>query len=269
MINLVNNILYHYKNFKVQYHFLKYLYNREFVLIASKLKDNKAVTIRNLKVSNIQGFQFILKRFNIFEKDRIYNMYYSLAKYKNGIPLQDLSKLSERDNVEWNNNHWNEMESYDFVLDIDTPTHNDIKFAVDSMESIKKFFDSCNCPYQLFFSGKGFHFRTEYKYFDSKYHFNPNEEGSVYQLYTKIALRLRDKFSELIDYSIYDSRRVIKLPFSLAIYENGVYVDKPINNYEYGSFGIDNYKNFNDIYNEKYYNKDGKVLNMINALKIK
>ena len=115
------------------------------------------------------------------------------------------------------------------VIDIDSGDSEETDYAVYSVEILKKLFDCNNTPYHLRFSGRGFHFVIPYKYFEHlNKSFNPHEDNNIYAYMSDIADILHDDLSEMIDTSVYDSRRVLKIPFSLSIYQNESFICSPI-----------------------------------------
>jgi hypothetical protein len=161
----------------------------------------------------------------VVEKSTPYNFYYSLARYTEGIPMQTMN-FSLRDNSGWQKTHTHSMQDYDFLLDIDAGSHDDIMMAHYSARLISDLFDEKNIPYELRFSGKGFHIIIPSGYFPS-HSYNPKAEDSIYRLYAKIAKFLENNYSEMIDSGIYDSRRICKVPYSWALYEDAEYLCIP------------------------------------------
>jgi hypothetical protein len=225
-----NDIIYGwYNNLPIKFEIIKSLYKREMAVINRTKKDSK-VTIRMLKCHNVKNFEFLQDYvINAHSCNQLFNYYYSLAKYKNGIPNQDW-RLNERNksemgddsrqelsNKEWTKIHFNQMESYDFLLDIDG-NFEEMEYAYDSAKDIKTFFDIKRIPYELRFSGCGFHFIIPYMYMP-QLSLNPFiKEENIYKLYSRIAKFFFDDFSDLIDKHIYDSRRICKIPYTLSCY---------------------------------------------------
>ena len=101
--------------------------------------------------------------------------------------------------------------------------------------------DLFNCPYETRFSGRGFHVIIRGERF-RKHNSNylPYTENNIYELYSKIAIKIDKEITELIDLSIYDSRRLCKVPYSLAIFDDNIYVCHPfISKSEIQHFNID------------------------------
>lgn len=219
-----------YKRRDVKFELVKQLFNREFAMLTpywNKEKDIKKRNIRMMKCHSVQHFDFLMKCKNFYLDKVPYNMYKSVAKYLNGIPNQTMN-LKIRNNSDWKANHWKKISGYDFVIDIDVRTHSEFKYALMTAKDLWYLFNETNTPFGCTFSGKGFHFTIPHWFFTLR-SFNPKSDNSIYVLYSDIAHALQNQFSELIDVGIYDSRRLIKLAYSLSIYENQIYVAYPIN----------------------------------------
>jgi hypothetical protein len=169
------------------------------------------------------------------------------------------------------------MDGYDFLIDVDAGDFEDIDGAYQSTREIISFFDFKDIPYEIRFSGKGFHLIIPHNYFslfnvNYTIMFNLKEEKNVYQLYSKIAKKLSDRFSEMIDLKIYDSRRVCKIPFSLALYKERIYVCYPFTTIEeFDDFRLINFElwNFNKpIRQEKrtVFNADGNIKGLLEVI---
>lgn len=230
----MNQIKWYYSNFNVQYYFLHYLKNREFAFFPSKVENvNAMCRKRNLNIRNIQGFQFWVKRLRLLEENNWVNFYYSLAQFKD-IPFTDPQSLKlEEDKNEWNKEAWENIIAYDMLIDIDAGINEEFSYALLSAELLKRLFDLNNLPFHLRFSGNGFHFIIPYKYFAHlNLSFNPNDEKNIYRYMSKIGEYLHDNVSELIDLSVYDSRRVAKIPYSLSLYPDKTFICQPIHDLE-------------------------------------
>ena len=131
------------------------------------------------------------------------------------------------------------------LIDIDAGDFSEMGFAVETADNLKLVFDTQNIPYHLRFSGMGFHFIVPYRYFPSEKSLNPYENKNIYQYMKKISEKLNKKYSEMIDYNIYDSRRIAKLPYSLSIYNDGTYICCPVNdlkNFNYQDYNLAKFK---------------------------
>lgn len=231
---------------------------------------DRRIATRNILVKNIQGIQFWLERLNAFKTpERMYNMYYSMAKFKT-FPMRD-PKTFELEIPDWNEKAYRFIIGYDMLIDIDGGD-NDIDYAVDSAKRIKARLDGFNVPYHMRFSGRGFHFIIPSRFFvpelletDNVNNFNPHKDDNIYSLMRKIAEYLYDVDSEFIDRDVYDHRRVAKIPYSLAIYDDNVFICKPVkdlNDFKIESYLLQNNKDLK-IEGDTLHNSDGNTFALI------
>jgi hypothetical protein len=223
-----------YDNISILFLMQPYLYKREFALLPIKNTEGNAV--RFMKAHNMQGIQYVLKNLHIKEKPK--NLYSSVAVYKNGIPNQTMN-LQKRDNTQWKKDHWNHIESYDFFLDIDAS--ESMEEAIVNAKNIVAYFDDLYIPFRLRFSGNGFHIIIPEHAFPKKQSYDPYDDNSIYSKYRSIALFLMDNIAPLIDSTIYDSMRLIKIPYTVAMYQDGEYICTPITREELNNFNRENY----------------------------
>lgn len=224
-----NAIKYFYQRRDVKFEIVKQLFNREFAVLKPAYMEESEKNTRMLRCHNVKSFEFIMQYLKFFKNDNFYNLYKSCAEYNTGIPIQKLD-YSRRNNEDWNKNHVHQIKSYDLLIDIDAGSHDadDMNAVKYSAEQIIKFYDFLQMPYLLIFTGKGFQLLTPQIFFPSK-SVVPTESGNLYMLYSQIAEYLYENFSEMVDLGIYDSRRLCKIAYSCAIYEDGVYVSYPLN----------------------------------------
>ena len=240
----MNLIKYWYNLEFVKCNIIKYTYNREFALAYPKTSKRKNVVFsRNLRLHNTKHLDFFCKKYDLYNK-RL-NWYYSLAEYKYGLPRRNFNHGDYAIFEKWKKIHWKYMLGFDFVIDIDRKHDAPFKYVLISAKMIKDFLDLRNFQYQIRFSGNGFHFLIPYKYFTS---FNPDpySEHSVYKYFYSIALKLHNTKTEMVDLRMYDSRRLIKLPYTLTFYKDVTYVCSPCNLYD---FKLDDYRPENFIKN--------------------
>ena len=265
----------YYYRLDVQYEIVKQLKNRESAILIPSWETNpniKKKSVRNLKIHSVQYFQIAIKKLNYITSQvlELFNLYNSVGVYRTGVPFTELY-LGDRDCSDWNKNHHKEMVAYDFFLDIDAGSHGDIGHALKSCVMICDYLTVLDCPFSVRFSGKGFHLIIPHQYFDKQFNdFDPVSDNSIYKLYVKIAKYLSDKFSEMIDLSIYDSRRVCKVAYSLSHYVQKTYVCWSFNNLnELETFELENYNLINMIDKNirdrgiNIFNKDGDTKKLI------
>lgn len=261
-----------YNTAAVKFEMRNFLVNREAALLLPKHVDEEDQTyksIRMLKIHNVGHLDTIFKAYLV--SDKLYNVYSTVATYAKGIPNQSLN-LSERDNNWWKGLHHERMVAYDLFIDIDASDHTkeEMMFAWESAKDIKKILDGNNIPYEIRFSGCGFHFIVPYRFFTcfTKEDFDPGTEENIYMRYARIAKWLYETGSEMVDRSIYDSRRLCKTPYSIAIYEDDMYVCLPIiseeqfENFNPEDYRLDSFTQYQkSVYmrGTKMFNPDGNV----------
>lgn len=240
MISIFDYMTWYYRA-DVKFEMIKSLFNREFALLSPAWIGDRKTNTRTLRCHSVQHLDWIYNYLHIFKLEKYYNFYYSLARYKYGIPYRDYNV--ENNNIkEWFKNHHKEMAAFDLLIDIDATSHKDIDFAYESAKAVKKFFDKDNVSYELRFSGMGFHFIIPYGVLSSK-SMLIRDEDNIYDDYKKIAVFLNKNISELIDLKIFDSRRLCKLPYSLSLYEDETYVCLPFkDNDDFNSFKLERFK---------------------------
>lgn len=265
-----------YDDSSVKFEIIKSTMKREMACLVPSWCDSdmRKNSIRMLKCHSVQHLDYILKKgLRVWERRILYNLYYSLGRYHNGIPDQTFN-MTERDNSEWNANHLNVMMGYDCLIDIDAGDVDDILDAHYTCLRIIDLFNAYNVPYEVRFSGMGFHVIIPYVYFS---HLNksvfPSDDDNIYSLYAEIARFLSKTISEMIDLHIYDSRRVCKIPFSLALYEGHIFVCYPFDTLDsIQSFHLADFElmNFNkNIRGQAGYvfNHEGSVNELIEVVK--
>jgi len=208
-----------YSDLGVLYEMIKSLKGRELALIVPKWasEEERKRTNRMNRAHSVQNLTGVFNCIRWFQDETPYNLYYSIASYKSGVPYKDFK--DPKKNESWKTQHHNNMTGYDFFLDIDSPSHAFLPMAYDDAFQIKKLFDYEGVPYELRFSGCGFHFIIPAKYW-AKMDLDPRRLPNIYTVFKQIASKLSEEFTEFIDTGIYDSRRVCKLPYSLALYED-------------------------------------------------
>lgn len=233
-----------YSRAEVKFEIIRFLQNREFAcLVPSWFSEGQKKSKRNLRCHNIQQLDFILNRWlKPLQQGIIYNLYYSMSKFRNGFPIFKGNSEERREKVEeYKKVCFKDVVTYDWLVDVDALSHseNNIYFAYESAKTIKKLFDKFKVPYELRFSGKGFHFIVQAAYLrELNLHYEPFINGSIYRFLTNLSKVLNEKYSELIDWKIPDSRRVAKIPYSISFYKGQDYIcipflsDKEFNDFE-------------------------------------
>lgn len=200
----------HYNNIAVLYELVKYCYGREFVILGD-------LKVRGMMINQLAYLKRHMKRYNFTIGKN--NLYMSVAKvyglrcysYDPKVRSQQLKELS----VQWDNM----ITGYDFVFDFDgkgTSTDGDecLMNAYNDCKILKSLLDSYGIPYIVKCSGSGFHIRIEDEHINTVQPFcgvHPRIEFC-----RKVVNLLKDLYAlETLDVSIYDSRRIWKVPYSL------------------------------------------------------
>ena len=218
----------------VRYEQIKFMLNREFACLVPSYYRHTPMgkrNARNFRAHNTQSIQLILDRILRYnEQQTVYNLYYSMAEYKGGLPLFSPNLTSRKKHADqWKTDHYKSMKGYDWLIDIDAGDHTEILQAKQTTIRICDFLDGYRVPYQLRFSGCGFHIIVPYDYFKVlKLSFDPYEEHNIYKVLSQLSKRLNEMFSEMVDWNITDSRRVAKLPYSISYYSKKEYVCLPL-----------------------------------------
>ncbi len=113
----------------------------------------------------------------IEQQKTIYNTYHSLAVYKDGLPRIEWKEGFDYKEYKnnWKENHWKEMIAYDWLIDIDANSHDEIEEALNQSRRLKLFLDKLRVPYRLVFSGMGFHFVIPYDKIQKERSFDPTD----------------------------------------------------------------------------------------------
>lgn len=267
-----------YRRAEVAFKLINYTFNREVcIIMPNYLGDIKFKVTRMMRIHNTHHLKVWLDSMHILDGTREYGLYYSLARYKDGIPYSTL-RLTDRDFSDWNQNNWKEIVSYDCVIDVDCNNHKEIDFVYYSAKEIKKLFDKLNVPYYIRFSGMGFHFIIPFQYFKDSgigISFNHSDDDSIYKSFMRIAMGLHNNYSELVDTTIYDSRRVVKMPFSIALYDGKEYLCKPFgsdddfNGFVLKSMNPSHFLGHVRFMDDKLFNPEGNVVKLLKELEIK
>jgi hypothetical protein len=201
------------------------------------------------------------------------NCYYSLAVFEHGVPFTSIliENKKQRNEIckKFNEECYDDIIEFDFLVDIDLRDHEDVELGKEALENISEFLDEHDFPYQVVFSGKGFHIKTPYKYFGLEC--DSRISDNVYEVYQEIAVYLNENFSDFVDCSIYDPRRLCKIPFTVAFYKNFAVFCAPLNTkQEIENFKIENYKYGNYLpenYDIIIFNETGNVKNLIDHIR--
>ena len=217
---LLNQVLKYYQEDHNIANICPFLIMRETALLnkGERIRYNE---IRNIRIFNKKNFDFNIKA-RILKNKVIYNIYYSLATYKNGVPLLNYLGYTDEEKafikLDWSQNYWKTITDYDWLIDIDSPDLKSLGHCAQDTYKICLDLDKKGIVYSVRFSGCGFHIITRYtqipKYKD--YSFNPFDKKNIYIHCNKLNKKYHDKISEMVDYSINDARRIIKVPNTIV-----------------------------------------------------
>lgn len=210
---------------------VKLLQHRELVFLEKPnptIIDRKPKTIRcccgytiNLVKSNFNSFRVL---------DYPYvNLYYSLMSLDK-MPLFSFSpSVRAKSYVEWTNgNYKDHYTGYTFALDFDGET---IEEARKDLLKVKKLYDQYKIPHSVIFSGsKGFHLVVDYRWLPQL-----SEERIVAMLGDLASMMKQIDNIPSIDDSIFDSRRVLKLPYSFCMGR----IVLPLDDYQINNFNME------------------------------
>jgi len=231
----------YYSRSYILFEMVKILKNR--YLSVRKLKDDKYILSRYFLGYSLELFKDSMARNNV-TKDASAKMYYDLAIYKNEkgfTPLFSFNRDKRKEEKKVFSGRGQEgayldyLKGYDFAIDIDS---KNLKVAWKEAKKIKDVFDEYKLPYSIRFSGsKGFHFTIDQRFIEikDKYEDHPSLFGKV------VNNLVCDEFGKdkegnpkgHVDFSIYDLRRILKLPYSICNNNGSEYVVLPLTNEEF------------------------------------
>lgn len=207
-----------YNNLAVIYEIMKIVKNREVVVINPFIKKE---AIRMIKINNAQQFFEVAKWINMDK--RTWNFYYSLAEYENGIPDQTFN-MEKRSNLKWNKNHHTHIKHFDFLIDFDCDSHQLTPLLKQDVLSVSKLFNSI--PHSIRYSGMGYHIVIQGEYLP-KLSYDPDVKNNYFDFLRECLMALKRQYSDFVDTGCHDSRRVMKIPYSLALFDDDNYVCYP------------------------------------------
>lgn len=193
--------------------------------------------IRPMNLFSTQGIEYNLASCGFNE--RPFHFFASVAlidwrKFKN--PPED-KKLWKEFRAEFKEAFDSLVKGYDFIIDIDSP---DLVQAHATASKIKKIFDEYSLPYYIIFSGsKGFHFHidwADWSHIALKQSSNPKDWAEMSK---QVAKNLTQKIgvnfgSEKEIDSIYDLRRVLRVPYS--VHPKTQFVALPLDDKQFNEF---------------------------------
>jgi len=187
---------------------VKCLKNRELCLLNQKI-DFEKKNIRYLLAFNLDYLKKHLDRFHVDKS--LTQLYHSVALLKPSVPVFSYNlkeRRTDEEYKEFNKNYINYVEKYNLFIDLDADW--DWEKALRDALQIKEVFDEYKLPYYVLNSSfKGFHFHIPANYM-------PNENISeLLENINEAIYNLKGIYGlETIDTSIFDLKRVCKIPYS-------------------------------------------------------
>jgi hypothetical protein len=215
----------YYNNQEVLFEMVKLMRGKEVCFLSEDL------TFRNIKAHNII---FLKSNFHAFDfyKWR-YNIYISCADYNNAPAFSYNPVERKKAYADFTLNINNYLAGYDYFIDLE-------KGEASYREAglIKQFFDYCQVPYKVRCSGSGFHFIIPSIYFTDYFTKKGIARDKRKETFKEMSSQLKKILHlTLIDMSVYDLRRVYKVPYSLDHKTGNVIL--PLTSKEFDNFTPD------------------------------
>ncbi len=230
----------------VKFEMIKFTQNKECFLLSPSFltKEEFKVNYRPLRIHAVHQLDYVKAKL----KGKLFNWYSTLASYENGCPSGKTEDKEKRDS--WKEEHWREIKTYRWLIDIDSPTlsKQDIMTAHAQARKIFLLLDYYKLPFEIRHSGKGFHIIVDDEPFrkERELTYQPFEDNSIYSFFTKLSKIIHDHIADMVDWKIPDSRRVCKIPYSIAIYSSEERVCYPfLNVFEFMRFSPEDAKLMN------------------------
>jgi hypothetical protein len=194
---------------------VKLLQHRELTMLEKKNPQQEASgrslkTIRccagytlDLLKSNFNAFAFLDYPF--------VNLYYSLIRFEKMPQFSYSPSVRAKSYAEWSNEEYKaQFNSYDFAVDFDGDDGLDT--ALRDCLHLKKILDQFKVPYSVRFSGsRGFHLCVDAKWLPQL------PEQKIVDLCGELGFMIKKiEGLETLDDTIFDARRVFKLPYSFC-----------------------------------------------------
>jgi hypothetical protein len=197
-----------YNRVYVDLEFIKTLKNRELCLLSSKEDKESKIKYRQLLCQTYNIWKIIRESLKFDES--LVNLYHSVATFSH-IPVSTFDRMARIESPEYmdfNENYDKYMTGYDFLVDLDGKDFID---AYNQAKKVKFLFDKYKLGYYMVNSSlTGFHLVVPNEYTDDSI-----SVVSKNIAFGNLASWIQDKYQlEGLDKSIYDARRVKKVPYS-------------------------------------------------------
>lgn len=246
---MINPLMRYYQDGDRLFKMMEYLRGREVCVMNPKFEQKatgKVVCTRNLSLKNLSNLFFLFDYIKVYKTGQVTQLYYSLLKYRdmpmyfNGTDRKVFSRY-------WRRNYLNQATAYDMMIDIDAVDVRWMEPAKEDAILVYEYMKALGIDPEIRFSGLGFHIVVPYDQaktlFDDK-KIEAGTKDSLNKAYNGfVEKNLHNKITELIDLSVYDYRRIIKVPYSLAFYSyDDAYICSPLSIDELYSFRREDYK---------------------------
>ena len=241
-----------YKHPEVIFNIINAVKERETAFLGKA--DQKVPPIRNVFANYTN---FLTRNFEKFDfYNRKYNLYYSLARFKNIRLFSFAPPVRKEQSKKWNKEFLSEMKSIDLGLDFDAPNLEQWKKAYEDCKLVKKHLDAYGVPYSLKWSGgKSFHIRIPYHALPEHLELaddrdNQNAVSLLNKSFAEIlsimmgAEQGKDNL-ETLDMGVFDYRRVWKCDYSFVC-ETGL-IALPLSAEQFDNFSLEMVKPDNVI----------------------
>jgi len=144
-----------------------------------------------------------------------------MMKYDKGIPKIPARLFNRNDYIpqDWIIKHFDSAVSYDFLIDIDAHDNNFLELAKTQTIALHVLLSHSEVEHEVRFTGNGFHIIIPDEALNHDYDLKTDFD-SLSEFLLLIHKQLKKKFS-LVDVGMgSDARRVVKMPFSLSIYDD-------------------------------------------------
>jgi hypothetical protein len=200
----------YYSNTFVLFELVKCLKNRELCMLSTRIDIQK----RNVRFLLAFSIDYLKKHFKRFDfDDSLINLYHSVALLKPEVPVFSYN-LKERRHTEeyqqFNENYKDYVAGYNLFIDIDSDW--DWEKALKETLEVKKVFDEFKLPYYILNSSfKGFHLHIPAEYMPKK------EISELLADINEVIYNIKGIYDlKCVDTSIFDLKRVCKLPYSMV-----------------------------------------------------
>lgn len=238
-----------YDKIDVMYELVKNLKNKETVFLQPYDTYNKNIKW-GIKAFTIIFLQMAMKRWKFI--DKYYNMYYTIANYTYIPTFNYIPEKRYAQTQMWLRKHTEYIKNFDYVLDFDMrTTAKNIKRtkAYKECKQIKKLFDDYSMPYNICFSGGGWHIRIKGDFMEKIV----PERDKALNIYRNVTISLKEMFNaSTLDITIYDNRRIWKSEYSIDTSRGIVLI--PLTDEEFENFKKEDYE-LKNIINIKVFKK--------------